>query len=84
MRYMGLAIYCLSGLLGCAVATKPDPVTVEVPGPVQRIPVPEELTRPCEAAGNPGNTGELLAAFETARASLDDCNSRLAQIRALK
>jgi hypothetical protein len=68
----------------CCGPVKTTTETVTVPGPTQFIPVPPALTAPCVHEETPETVGELLVAYENARATIEECNGRLEQIRGLK
>ena len=65
-------------LAGC---TRVEYVPVEVPGPVQRVAVPDRLLIECLHVPEPEGTGELLEAYEEARTEIAVCNERIRQIR---
>jgi hypothetical protein len=73
-RVLALALL----LAGC---TRVEYVPVEVPGPVQRVPVPDRLLRPCLHLPEPESTGEMLEAYEEARTEIAICNEQLRQIQ---
>lgn len=70
-------------LAGCK--TLPPPVEV-VPVTVKEIvPVPEELTRPCDPVPKRGNSyGEMKRVVNARAASLEECSGRMKKIRDLK
>lgn len=84
MRSASLTAAGLSGfLVACCppVKTTSEVVKVET---IRRVPVPAELTKPCIHDGEPIYVGDLIREYERARATIAECDDRLARIRALK
>ena len=66
-----------------AACTRPPVIeqrVVEVPGPVEYVPVPDSLLTPCVNADTPTTNGELLVSWESLRTTLDVCNTQLSAI----
>lgn len=69
-------------LAGCK--TMPGPVEIVTVTVKEVVPVPEELTRPCDPVPKRGNSyGEMKRVVNSRAASLDECSGRMSKIRAL-
>lgn len=69
-------------LAGCK--TMPGPVEVVTVTVKEVVPVPEELTRPCDPITKRGNSyGEMKRVVNSRAASLAECSGRMSKIRAL-
>lgn len=79
---MRLALALTVLLAGCN--TMPPPVEV-VPVTVKEIvPVPDDLTRPCDPVPKQNNTyGEMKRVVNARAASLAECSGRMEKIKAL-
>lgn len=82
MRRLAL-IALLLALAGCQSCPTVAPEVVHVV--VERIvPVPAELTAPCDPVAKRDNTfGEAVRLANARAASLEECSGRMARIRAL-
>jgi len=74
-------------LAGCTTTrTVEVPVPVNVPGPVQYVPIPAELLV-CEDTGEPPGLGqplgELFAWAQRTRAALGQCRANVAEVASL-
>lgn len=86
VRLLTLAL--LAGFLttGATCQRRDDPIPppLEHTVTVERIyvPIPAELTRPCPAASGP--LREVIRVARQRRASAEDCNARMTEIRAIQ
>lgn len=80
MRF-ALAVIALA-LVGCK--TLPPPVEVVTVTVKEVVPVPAELTKPCDTVAKTGNSyGEMKRVVNARAASIAECNARLKKIEAL-
>jgi len=83
---IGIAlIVAIAALTGCATTgTKPAPTIVQVPV-TRYVPIPGELTAPCDIAEPQALTvGEAVRVARERKAALQRCNADKAQIQAIQ
>lgn len=85
MRIHSVALIALALLTGCAHKPEKPKLPEVVHVTVEKlVPVDERLTKPCPAKRAASRTVEaVVAAYNANIATLEDCDSRMSEIRAL-
>ena len=83
---LATAAFCLALSACTTTRTVEVPVPVNVPGPVQYVPIPPELLA-CEDTGDPPSVGQTLAELygwaRRTRAATVECEAKREEIRRL-
>jgi len=86
VRFHSTALIALALLSGCAHEPEKPKLPEVVHVPVEKlVPVDGRLTKPCPAKRATSRTVEaVVAAYNANIATLEDCDTRMSEIRALR